>query len=176
MRTQEATQEARKLLQQRRKPARKINKCAHQLIRRDATGEEQRLLKALAPHMSENMKEIYGIYCGVQDMKQAVEAANTTGEYDKYLKDIKDGYRRIQDRNHNILGYMSVNWCTPAAESILRAMFKLQELQHQLEENGMRMCVLRPLDEGTKNVLDTPPSQPLCEQRFGVPGELYCCL
>lgn len=176
MRTQEAIQEAQKLLQQRRKPARKINKCAHSLMHRDATEEEQQWLKRLAPHMSENMKEIYGIYCDVQDVKQAVDAANTTGEYDKYLKDAKDGYRRIKDRNHNILGYMSVNWCTPAAESMLRAMLKLQELQHQLEESGMRMCVLRPIDEGTKNVLDTPPSQALCEQRFGVPGKLYCAL
>ena len=176
MRTQGAIQEAQKLLQQRRKPARKIDKCAHKLIRREATEEEQRLLKALAPHMSKSMKEIYGTYCDVQDMKQAVEAANTTGDYDKHLEDIKNSYRRIKGRSKDLIGYISVGWCTPAAESMLRAMFKLQELQHQLEESGMRLCVLRPLDEGTKNVLDTPPSQALCEQRFGVPGELYCVL
>ena len=176
MRIQGATQEAQKLLQQRRKPARKIDKCAHKLIRREATEEEQRLLKALAPYMSKNMKEIYGTYCDVQDMKQAVEAANTTGDYDKYLAEVKNSYLRIKGRSKDLIGYISVGWCTPAAESMLRAMFKLQELQHQLEESGMRLCVLRPLDEGTKNVLDTPPSQALCEQRFGVPGELYCVL
>lgn len=176
MRSQRAIQEAQKLLQQRRKPAHKIDRCAHQLIRREATEEEQRLLKALAPYMSENMKEIYGTYCDVRDMIQAVEAANTTGEYDKYLEEVKNSYLRIKGRNKDLIGYISVGWCTPAAESMLRAMCKLKELQHQLEESGMRMCILRPLDEGTQNVLDTPPSQALCEQRFGVPGELYCVL
>lgn len=177
MKRHEAIQEARDLLNQRRKPQQdKIDRCAHKLISRDSTEEEQRWLRRLKPYMSEDMKEIYNIYCDLQDMKQAVEAANTTGEYDRYLEDTKDGYLRIKGRNHNILGYMSVNWCTPVAESILQAMCKLKELQHRLEEAGMGMYVLRPLDKDSQNVLDRPLHTAKYEEQFGVPGELYCVL
>lgn len=177
MKRHEAIQEARKLLNQRRKPQQdKIDRCAHKLIHRDSTEKERRWLRRLAPHMSENMKEIYNIYCDFQDMKQALEAANTTGEYDQYFEDVKDGYLRIKGRNHNILGYMSVNWCTPAAESILQTMCKLKELQHRLEEAGIRLCVLRPLDKDSRNVLDSPLYTAKYEEQFGVPGELYCVL
>lgn len=177
MKRHEAIQEARKLLNQRRKPrSDKIDRCAHKLIHRDSTEKERRWLRRLAPHMSENMKEIYNIYCDFQDMKQAVEAANTTGEYDKYFEDVKNSYHKIKDRNHNILGYISVNWCTPAAKSILQAMCKLKKLQQRLEEAGMGMCILRPLNESSQNVLDSPLCLALYEQRFGISGELYCVL
>jgi hypothetical protein len=122
------------------------------------------------------MKEIYNIYCDFQNMKEALEAANTTGEYEKYLENIKDGYRRIKDRDIEILGYISVSWCIPAAESMLQAMCKLKELQQRLEEAGMGMCILCPLNESSLNVLDSPLDVVMCEQRFGVPGELYCVL
>lgn len=177
MKRHEAIQEARKLLNQRRKPQQdKIDRCAHKLIHRDSTEKERRWLRRLAPHMSENMKEIYNIYCDFQNMKEALEAANTTGEYEKYLENIKDGYRRIKDRDIEILGYISVSWCIPAAESMLQAMCKLKELQQRLEEAGMGMCILRPLNESSLNVLDSPLDVVMCEQRFGVPGELYCVL
>ena len=105
MKRHEAIQEARKLLNQRRKPrSDKIDWCAHKLIHRDSTEEEQRWLRRLVPYMSEDMKEVYGIYCDFQDMKQALEAANTTGEYDRYLEDVKDGYRQIKDRDKRPLG------------------------------------------------------------------------
>ena len=177
MKRHEVIQEAQKLLNRRRKPQQnKIDRCAHKLIHRDSTEEEQRWLRRLAPYMSEDMKEIYNIYCDFQDIKQAVEAANNTGEYNKYLEDVKDGYHRIKDRDKDLLGYMLVNWCTPAAESILQTMCKLKELQHRLGEAGMGMCVFRPLNESSQNVLDSPLGLAVYEQRFGVPGELYCIL
>lgn len=177
MKRHEAIQEAQKLLNQRRKPQQnKIDRCAHYLIHHDSTEEERRWLRRLSPHMSENMKEIYNIYCDFQDMKRAVEAATMTGEYDTYLEDVKDGYLRIKGRNHNILGYMSMNWCTPAAESMLQAMCKLKELQQRLEESSMGMYVLCPLNESSQNVLDSPLCTTKYEKQFGVPGELYCLL
>lgn len=177
MKRHEAIQEAQKLLNRRRKHQQdKIDRCAHKLIHRESTEEELRWLRRLNPYMSEGMKEIYNIYCDFQVMKQALEAANTTGEYDRYLEDVKDGYRRIKDRDKDLLGYMLVNWCTPAAESILQAICKLKELQQRLEEAGMDLCVLRPLNEKFENVLDTPLGLAMYEQRFGVPGVLYCVL
>lgn len=70
MKRHEAIQEVQKLLNRRRKPQQdKIDRCAHQLIHRDSTEEEQRRLRLLKPYMSEDMKEIYNIYCDFQDMK-----------------------------------------------------------------------------------------------------------
>lgn len=55
-------------------------------------------------------------------------------------------------------------------------MCKLKELQQRLEEAGMGLCVLRPLNEKFENVLDSPLGLAVYEQRFGVPGELHCVL
>ena len=55
-------------------------------------------------------------------------------------------------------------------------MCKLKELQQRLEEAGMGLCVLRPLNESSQTVLDSPLGLAVYEQRFGVPGELYCVL